>query len=70
MSEVQRLRIELDRERSAIAERDEIEKLKSELQALRAPRQSGADSIERLLPLGPDGNPLPLTEKPKVKPEP
>jgi beta-lactamase regulating signal transducer with metallopeptidase domain len=70
MSEVQRLRIELDRERSAIAERDEIEKLKRELQALRAPRQSGADSIDRLLPLGPDGNPLPQTEKPKVKPEP
>jgi beta-lactamase regulating signal transducer with metallopeptidase domain len=69
MSEVQRLRLELDRERSAIAERDEIEKLKRELQALRASRQSGANSIERLLPLGPDGNPLPQTEKPKVKPE-
>jgi uncharacterized membrane protein len=65
MSELQKLRFELDRERSAIAERDEIAKLKEELQALRAQRQSAMDSMDRLQPLGADGKPsLPKELKP------
>ena len=45
MSELQKLRFELDRERIAIAERDEIEKLKQELKALRSQRQHGEDFL-------------------------
>ena len=45
MSELQKLRFELDRERMRIAERDEIEKLKQELKALRSQRQYGEDYL-------------------------